>query len=394
MKILHFSSFGSVCGVADYTEDMVAALAPHAEFAQEKFSFPRDEVEFKYTERKLRKLLERCVETSSGYDLVHVQHEFGFFVGRYPFHRSIQVFGDFLRQLRAPQVLITFHTGPFFPQKVTWWNYFEQFSINTRVWQRSISVLLQPGTRYRALVHNHFARSLLIKAGAHPSVITVMPHPMKTLPEAVPDEAWANKIKETLQVQPGSVVLSTLGFIIPGKGISSCLQVMKHLPENYKLVIGGGKPIPLSDSYLKEIQRFIKDEGLEQRVFITGYLNAAQIRTLFGLADMFLFLYVPVAYSSGAITMALQSHKPIVATNVKAFYDIQQEAQCLQLVFDKPAEEIARRIEALQADPAQKAQMLQRQEKYCKENTWCAAGDFIAGLYRAQLDQPAQAAQK
>lgn len=381
MKVLHFSSFGSVCGVADYTDDMVAVLEPHADFQHHKFGFPRHEVEFKATEAKLNDLFSRCAQASQGYELTHVQHEFGFFVGKYPFHRSITLFGNFLRQLRSERVLITFHTGPFFPQEVTWRNYFEPFSINTRAWRQAVSQLLQPGSRYHALVHNDFARQMMILAGAHPDSITVMAHPMKTLEAAPADQAMISKVRQTLKLDSQSCVLSTLGFILPGKGILSCIETLQYLPSNYKLIIGGGKPVQIPDSYLKEVQRTIAAEKLEDRVFITGYLNSAQVQALFQLADIFMFLYSPISYSSGAITMALQSGKPIVTTNIKTFYDIQKQAKCFQMTFERPVQETARRIQQLRQDPARTAQLVANQNRYCQENTWPMAGHFLNELY-------------
>lgn len=381
MKVLHFSSFGSVCGVADYTDDMVAALAPHTDFEHHKFGFPRHEVEFKYNERQLRTLFQRCAQQSVGYDITHVQHEFGFFVGKYPFHRSIELFGDFLRQIKSERVLITFHTGPFFPQQVTWRNFFEPFSVNTRAWHRAVSQLLQPGSRYHALVHNDFAREMMVLAGAHPDSITVMAHPMKILEKVPPDTQMLQDIRQGLSLTPQSFVLSTLGFILPGKGILSCIETLHHLPPQYKLVIGGGKPVQISDSYLKEIKRTIAAEKFEDRVFITGYMNPAQVQSLFQVADLFLFLYTPISYSSGAITMALQSGKPIITTNIKTFYDIQKEAQCFQMTYERPAQETAKRILALHNDPERVAQLVANQKKYCTQNTWPMAGDFINRLY-------------
>lgn len=77
------------------------------------------------------------------------------------------------------------------------------------------------------------------------------------------------------------IVISSVAKIIPQKNQIFLLDVLRHLPEKYKLVIAGplikSGPLMLRDqAYVSDIRKKINDYGLEKRVhFIADYVDSA-----------------------------------------------------------------------------------------------------------------------
>lgn len=389
MRVLHLSSFGQVCGIADYAEDLVASQQGVQDVVTQKMPYPAFKPMEKGSYAAAQKAFRPLIEASKDYDVVHVQHEFGFFMAGQTLLKSQKLFGWLLRELGGRQVVVTFHTAPFFQTKITQRNYWQERTRVYRAWQKEVMGNFKKDGRYVCVLHNEFVKELFVESGAAPETVVVRAHAMKILPQTGMDEELASRIKAHLKPQKGDVILSTLGFITPSKGILESLQALSLLPSNYKLLIAGGAPLQTSPGlkyFMAQIERLIKDEGLQERVYITGYLKAAQMRTIHSLADCFLFLYEPYLSSSGAITIALQAGKPIVASSIRAFYDINNASECMEMTFTRPPQAIARKIAALMNDEARKTKMTANMKKYCEANTWKRYGEVMVDVYTQRLN--------
>ena len=77
ITVLHFSKWREVCGIADYTRDMVSALNAEGII---NYVYPIKE---KFCEDKKPQVIEKKLAAfyakATSVDLIHIQHQFSFF---------------------------------------------------------------------------------------------------------------------------------------------------------------------------------------------------------------------------------------------------------------------------------------------------------------------------
>lgn len=125
-----------------------------------------------------------------------------------------------------------------------------------------------------------------------------------------------NKLRAALTpFQPDDIVISSVAKIIPQKNQTFLVDVMKSLPENFKLVIAGPKvadgPLFERDKlYLDNIYKKIEEYNLQDRVHIVpDYVDSSEFMKL---AD----IYALPAYNEGFATPMLEANAcglPVIA---------------------------------------------------------------------------------
>ncbi|HEY2249807.1 MAG TPA: hypothetical protein VGH74_02055, partial [Planctomycetaceae bacterium] len=114
MKVLHLSTWRQRCGIADFAESIVTHLARQG---VESEVFPLSTPALKYaTSAELRNDYDRALRMAGDFDLVHIQHEFGFFAGDGGLFEAIENFGYVLSGLKRANrpTAVTFHGEPAF----------------------------------------------------------------------------------------------------------------------------------------------------------------------------------------------------------------------------------------------------------------------------------------
>src|SRR5579885_1641592 len=111
MKVLHFTTWREKCGIGGYAEGLIDALNARNVTNQ---VYPLRYRERKYlTTAEIRAdLLEMCRQAEA-FDLVHLQHEFGFYADASgKLEVSIEHFHMVLRELhrRGRPVVVNFHS--------------------------------------------------------------------------------------------------------------------------------------------------------------------------------------------------------------------------------------------------------------------------------------------
>lgn len=145
------------------------------------------------------------------------------------------------------------------------------------------------------------------------SAIEVVPHFVE-LPEEAPSTEEA---KAALGLQ-NKRVLTILGYLNRRKGNEKAIDALKHLPDDYVLVLAGA-PIPGQD-YKTQLLGYIEDLGLTQRVLITGYLSAEMQATYIAATDLALCLFRKVS-ASGSLSTWISHEKRILASNLRELAD-------------------------------------------------------------------------
>ena len=321
MKIAMLTSTGERCGVASYTRALVAgletlpgttvAVVPITEGKQPKSH---------YVEQA--ELL-----NAPDIDVVHIQHEHGFWGGILP---GKSAYWD-LRYLIQKPLVLTAHTTYSLAQLL-------KVQTEKRPLHRLMKNLLIKQIRYRdsvetapfitamTLVHTAAARREIIGRGADLSYIQVMP---TGIPAALPAPFGGAEFRAKHNLV-GRRIITLFGYITPNKGYELTLDALSSLPEDVVFVIAGGTRVEGEKAYADSLRARVEQTGLAKRVVITGFLSEEEVPEAMAASDL---VVVPHLWATGSYSVALPlTHgRPILASDVDCFQEIQARADCLEL---------------------------------------------------------------
>jgi glycosyltransferase involved in cell wall biosynthesis len=376
IKVLQFSPHNEDCGVGKYQEQFVRVLQAKGGEVETDFfnSSPYKTRVMSPTE--LDEVMKQLAKKLDSYDILHIQHEFGLFSGD-EFRRLV----DTAKSL-GKKVLVTAHTSPDFAF---------QFTRPGGVSLRSILHIVRQKRRHEAfklnhivpmkqadaiIVHNQSTRNSLLNYGISSDKIIMFTHP-------VPDHtnpAVSTEIAKRLDKQPGDVVYATVGFLHRYKGIADAIKALNYLPSNYKLaIIGGMHPTSDEVSFYNDIADLISDQGLGDRVYITGFVkDDDRLNSLIREADVCVYAYDRVYYasvSSGSLNLAFSNERPVVAYPTDSFKEMNTDGQIV-LAQTFGYYELARSLKSLNVK-----KQTEIVKEYAKKMSWTNATKKLIEVY-------------
>lgn len=384
-RVLHISTWGVPCGIATYAGNLVASLERMG-IAGEVFPLEPHAWEH-YLPADVARLRGRIVERARDCDVVHVQHEHGLFGLSKGARASARNYGRILGDLLAAgkPVVTTFHTAPLGGRPrhgiARWLERIKGFS-RARTWRRRVAA---PHARARgralALVHAAHTRHALVKSGIPETAVRLMPH--GCLPPRV-STIGREEAKRILGIPQGTTLLTIFGFIGRYKGHDMALKALAHLPPSYRLAICGGPHPDARDGFFESVLRQVERLGLEDRVTITGWLDPAEADRYYAATDVCLAPYREEAglSASGAITWALSSGRPVVASKIEAFQSIQRSSPCMLMTAPGRPQEMAWAVERLRDDDRLAESLVAGAGAYCREHSWDRVAGQTLELYR------------
>jgi glycosyltransferase involved in cell wall biosynthesis len=403
MRVLHLSTWKAHCGPADGTASLVAALA---DLSVESEVFPLEVNALRYsTSDEFRAQMTRFADKAADFDLVLVQHEFGLFCGSGGLRESILHFGHLLSALEAAgrPVAVVFHTSPSFHSLTAdpahsgdaASNLFSALQSYGRRW-RSRRLAAQLSTLWKSRVVPHFSgkpggfrglalarhvRLGLVGSGCVSDAVTLWPRGIVDRHRAALSIDPA-KAKAALGISSDSVLLTIFGFIGEYKGHLLAVQALKNLPPRYHLVVLGGTNINYpSDRTLDAMLAAWEGED-PRRLIVTGYAQGGTIDRYHAGTDICLAPFRPNFHSgSGSICWSLSSGRPTIASNIPAFAEIQEQADCLLLCTPDAPRELAWQIENLAGNPALQKRLAQNALEFVASHSWSRAATMLLDIH-------------
>src|ERR1700722_5700360 len=173
----------------------------------------------------------------------------------------------------------------------------------------------------RVIVHTETAQRTYREAIGIHGTPTIVAHPHARLPAATVTGA---QLRDRYALGDDRVVLS-FGFIHVDKGVSDLLRAAGTLTREgglaeVRIVIAGEvrrrvgvlRPFELRDRlYLRQLNRIIADEGLQEHVVFTGYVPSGEVRSWFDLASVAVLPYHRIE-QSGAGSLARGAGTPLL----------------------------------------------------------------------------------
>ena len=396
MRILFLSTQDLYCGVASYTKNLASSLEVLGHDVT-IHTIPA-KIDFQYsTRREIRHFFRDFVELSKEYDVVHIQHEYGLYDGCKGVLFSLRTFGRIMSWLRRRKkaVCVTFHSEPIVFAPITRFSDIRFFGVVANTlgrllfflhWKVYFSRFFSRFSSIRALVHTRQSLWRFQESGFHKNTLRLIRHGV-----VYDDTRIFSHDSERLMGKGNNqekIILSIFGFISEYKGYLRALDVLYDLPENYHLHIIWGKPKDDMWDMLWRLLKKVHKLKLQDRVVISGYISQEEIKDYLAQSDVCFAPYNAWDLSSsGALTWALTSWKPIVASNIHAFREINFDTECLLLAHPESEHEFAWAIQRLVADGDMQRRLCENAQKYSKRYSWWNIAHEHDELYTSVLSR-------
>ncbi|WP_435079427.1 glycosyltransferase family 4 protein [Halococcus sp. AFM35] len=160
------------------------------------------------------------------------------------------------------------------------------------------------------------------------------------------DKTAVAELKDRYGVGQDDTVVVTLAKTHPMKGQKYAIEAMRRMDRDdiMYLIVGPER----DEKYTDELRAMIQSHGLEERVYITGFVD--EKTTALGVADMFLLPSLGEG-TPLAIMEAMAMGVPIVATSVGGVPNMLDDGDAGQLVPPADPDSIAKAIEAYISNP-------------------------------------------
>ena len=343
IKVLHFSTHREDCGIGKYQEMFLDAMAQSENIQNTFFDVSPNQIRLMNQYEK-QKLYARLTAELSGYDILHVQHEFSF----YPKD-------EFLLACQAAKqagkkLVVTVHTAPsvaFTPAR--------RVGIAPRSILHYLRAKKKEAFYHRyfvdalkladlTLVHNTVTKDGLVRLGIAQAQVREIVIPVPQIDRSL----VSSEISTILKRKQGDVIYATTGFLHKFKGVDHAIKALSLLPDNYKLAIVGGMHQDHDHAIYNDLTDLIIALGLQQRVYITGYVeDDARLNALIRESDICVYPYEKVYYSnvsSAALNNAFANLRPVIAYPTASFKQLSGSNNYMTLTQAFSYYELAREI--------------------------------------------------
>jgi glycosyltransferase involved in cell wall biosynthesis len=261
---------------------------------------------------------------------------------------------------------------------------------------KAVVAAINENPRIRIFVHGAHSKKSYLAHGVRSDQVIDIVFPMSPRREIVPPRNLKND---------DFVTLLMFGFISSYKGYETALNAMRLLPENVRLVIAGGRhPSAPGDLTLDAIYGFLETgqwlhkptipplpkrmtrserDSLRARVELLGHVSHAKLDEVMNSADIVLAPYTPNGPAgSSAIGLALSFGRPIIASAVPVFLDVQQRANCLRLISPYARFELAEAVRQLIGDYPERARMAAAASEFARLNNFGALAQKMIAAHQ------------
>ena len=334
----------NACGISDYTDLLAASLR---EFVDVAYILPA----------------ESAGPELNDVDLIHIQHEYFVFGGVAPW--KVQ-FPRFIAQVRKP-VVMTVHeivTPAGNPAKIA------AIRLSNRLHFASPRIL-------RHIVHTELDKIKLeaVIGNSRPIEVVRLAVPP---PPVLPDRAESRR-KLALDDR---FVLTMFGFISRKKDYLLALQALEILPDDFSLIIAGGKHPNDSTDYVDRVRAAAGSLGPRAR--ITEYLSREDILTVMAATDLIL---APFSESSGSASLAVAfaCGLPVLASNIAPHEEILRDTPGSIALAGRDPRAFADSILGLRSDPARLDSLRAGAARYADHHSHRAVAEATVRLYERTL---------
>ena len=364
-KVAVVSTFNSRCGIAEYSTRLYQTLDGwvSAEIMADDNATPVDPV----AEHSIARVwtsdrsvsVDRLLESLdvSDADVVHVQHNFGFF--------TLHNLGGLI-EAQAPRrpIVVTLHRTA----ALEVGDGLESFS----------DIAPQLRLADAVIVHQEGDRTRLSEAGVVDNVHVI---PIGTEAPVSIDMTSSRRHRLPL----GAFVIGTFGFLLPHKGLLALVRAVAELRRrdiDARLVaMCALHPDPSSPAHLDEVLAEIRRLGISDFVHLeTDYVDLEQIHQWLACADIIAMPYDATNESaSAALRTVLPIGRPLVTSRIAIFEDVGGMVPTLHAPVDPNA--LSDLLEELWFDENRREEIARNIRNYAIATSWDRTAAQIRRLY-------------
>lgn len=208
-----------------------------------------------------------------------------------------------------------------------------------------------------------------------PEKVTVLYSGVNPRFQPVVDGAQQTAVRHKYQLGDAPYLLS-VGTIQPRKNYQMLIQSFRPVAERFphNLYISGGKGW-LYDDMLAEIAR----QGLQDRVRFIGFVDDADLPTLYSAADLFLF---PSVYEGFGLPLleAMACGVPVISSDASSLPEV--GAGVARLIAPHPAQLWTEAMAQLLADEPQRQHMRQAGLQHVHRFSWQKTAVHLRQIYQ------------
>ncbi|MDY7396189.1 glycosyltransferase family 1 protein [Aureibaculum sp. 2210JD6-5] len=195
----------------------------------------------------------------------------------------------------------------------------------------------------------------------------------------------SNQYEIATRIEIPKKYLLFVGNVKPHKNLITLLKAYLNLPEEIKkeykiVVLGKNEGFITSD---EEIFKFIKQNGLEDAIHFTGYLDDALIPSLYKNATIFIF---PSNYEGFGLPLleSMACNTPVICSDIPSSKEIAGEAA---LYFEKNNHtNLSEKIKSVLSNEPLKNQLINKGKKRIKLFDWKNAANEHIKIFQEILD--------
>ncbi|MBU1998374.1 MAG: glycosyltransferase [Candidatus Omnitrophica bacterium] len=364
-------------GIADYSEYLVAELR-------------KNDLEVKilplgyYISGKA--FYEQLAKEANLCDICHIQFNYLYFNGEMPYRN---MFIYFLRLVKVP-VVITCHEVRLVDKAVIQAgkrDFRTGIYNNTLGFWRALSYFMHRkifAMAHKIIVHTQSQLELARSLVEDKSKIIFLTHGIPVIPAA--DLSYdAGQAKKELGLE-NKRVLTIFGFVNTRKNYFLALDALKLLSQDVVLLIAGG---PMTDNatdtlFFMQLQMGVVEAGLGERVKITGYIKGEGSARIMAATDIALALFSSDT-GSGALSLYLAYHKPVIASNIRSHIEINNSIQCLDILNKNDPDELKSRTNFMLGNADKRKLLIKGASEYAREYSYSRIASRTARIYRELL---------
>jgi len=382
IRVLNYSTHEEDCGIGKYQEDFVRLIAEKEDIQSDFYSTSPNIVKTLYG-AELDSELSRFKNALKDYDILHIQHEFGFFHGD---GEGLKYITDIAQSLNK-KIVITVHTAPSLVYRSVmrsestlraYAGYYRKILKRRKILKKRLLPLREADTIIT--LNSHTSQELINIVGVDPrkiyqTVIPVEPNSWKSSNKA--------KLRHLMGVKDDDLILASIGFLSDKKGVDAAVKSLRFLPHKYKLaILGGINPVSGNPAVYDSICDLIIDLNLEDRIYISGYIeDDKKLDELVSGVDIALYPYDPEYYklaSSAAINTAINNGVPVISYPSESFKEINRSVpNTISITASPNFYELVRAIKETDFKKQEKAVNIYKEKNNIKVNL-----ENIVNLYR------------
>jgi glycosyltransferase involved in cell wall biosynthesis len=362
------------CGIATFTQDLLDEFTKLQGFNKPRIIAMNNNGSYRYTDQVMREInqhqLSEYIDAAeeinqSNTDLLVIQHEFGIYGGE-----SGEYLLQFTERLHVPYVAI-FHTVLTNPSP-------KQHEIITRIAAGSVKVVTMAQSTVDDLIsvyHINAAKIAFIHHG-------------------VPFVKTSTRAELKIQYKFGErKILSTFGFLSPGKGIEYAIEAMsgvvKQHPDALYIIWGKTHPVVKQETgevYRQKLTSLVHELGLVNNVlFVDKLLTQEEVIESLVMSDIYMTPYLGKDQAvSGTLAYGVGYGRVIISTPYRYAQEMLADGRGLLANFRDSASLEACILELLD-DPAKVEDMEQRTQALGSTMMWSEVAKTYAAIFQDKI---------